>query len=81
MTGRDILQGKGIVTFRKEEQSFLLDIRKGKYKFEEIFEFVNQYENEFLESAKSTNLPVAPDTKKVEELMYKIYSKYYTTIN
>ncbi|HQA57921.1 MAG TPA: nucleotidyltransferase domain-containing protein [Acetivibrio sp.] len=81
MTGRDILQGKGIITYRKEEQSFLLDIRKGKYKFEEIFEFVNRYENEFEQAAKSTNLPVIPDTKKVEEIMYEIYSKYYTSIN
>ena len=80
VTGRDILNGKGIITYRKEEQPFLLDIRSGKYTYEEIFEFVNQYENEFAEAAKNTQLPVAPDTKKVEELMEKIYSKYYKVI-
>lgn len=37
--GTELLEGKGINTYREKDQSLLLDIRNGKYSYEEIFEW------------------------------------------
>jgi len=33
ITGTEVLEGKGINTYREKEREFLLDIRKGKYSY------------------------------------------------
>ncbi|NLL06936.1 MAG: nucleotidyltransferase [Clostridiaceae bacterium] len=75
VTGTEILEGKGINTYREKEREFFLDIRKGKYSFDEVFQMVDEYEQRFKSAAKSTLLPDEPDYKRVEELMMEIYSK------
>lgn len=75
ITGTDILNGKGIITKRKAEHSLLMDIRSGKYGFEEIFTLVNQYQEAFERAAQSTKLPEKPDTEKTEALMLRLYCK------
>ncbi len=37
--GTELLEGKGINTYREKDRSLLLDIRNGKYSYEEIFEW------------------------------------------
>jgi predicted nucleotidyltransferase len=75
VTGTEILEGKGINTYREKERELFLDIRKGKYAYHEIFEMVNEYEKQFKAAAENTSLPDAPDYKRVEELMLEIYGK------
>ncbi len=75
VTGTEILQGKGVNTYREKERAFFLDIRSGKYSYNEIFEMVDGYEHEFKMAAASTCLPDRPDYKGIEELMIDIYSK------
>lgn len=70
--GTEILEGKGVHTYRKNDREFLLDIRNGKYTFDEIFEMVNMYEKKFKYATKNTNLPEDIDFKKVEELKIEI---------
>lgn len=75
ITGTEILEGKGINTYREKERDFFLDIRKGKYSYSELFEMVDMYEHKFKVAAESTSLPEQPNYKRVEELMLEIYSK------
>ncbi len=74
VTGTEILEGKGINTYREEERGLFLDIRSGKYSYNEIFDMVDDYEQHFKYAAKNTSLPVEPDYKRVEDLMLEIYS-------
>lgn len=74
ITGKDILDGKGIVTFREEEHEFLMNLRNGEYTFDEIFEYTNVYQNDFEKSAMNTKLPDQPNYKKAEEMMFDIYN-------
>ncbi len=74
VTGTEILKGKGVNTYREKERAFFLDIRSGKYSYTEIFEMVDDYENEFKLAAANTALPDRPDYKRIEELMIDIYS-------
>lgn len=70
--GKEILEGKGVNTYRKNERDLLLDIRAGKYNYDEIFEMVDKYENEFKYAANNTLLPEKPNYKKIEELVMQI---------
>ncbi len=74
--GIDILDGKGIITNRKDEKSFLLDLRNGVYSFDEIFKLTNEYQYKFEKSAENTKLPDFPDMDKIEKLLISLYSKH-----
>ncbi len=73
VTGTEILEGKGVNTYREKERDFFLDIRKGKYSYDEIFRMVGEYERRFKSAAENTSLPDQPDYRRVEELMLEIY--------
>lgn len=73
--GKDILDGKGIKTFREDERELFLDIRNGKYTYEEIFEMVGKYEAEFREAADNSKLPDKPNYKKIQKLLMNIYKE------
>jgi hypothetical protein len=69
------LRVKGVNTYREKERKLFLDIRNGKYSYNEVFEMVDEYEKKFKWSAENTSLPEEPDYKSVEELMIEIYGK------
>ena len=68
----DILKGNGVRTYREEDIPLLMGIRNGKYTYEEIFAFVDVFENNMDNLAKETMLPDQPDYKKINELMVEI---------
>lgn len=75
VTGSEILQGKGINTYRVAERDYLLEIRSGNFTYEEIFETVDKLEKEFKYAAQNTVLPDKPDHNAAEELLIDIYEK------
>ena len=75
VTGTEILEGKGINTYRENERELFLDIRNGKYSYNDVFQMVDEYERRFKSAAENTSLPDEPDYKRVEELMIEIYGK------
>lgn len=76
--GIDLLEGKGIVSFREKENPLLMDIRNGRFLKEdgsysnECFDLINELEKRFEYAKKNTILPEKPDMKKIEELVMKI---------
>ncbi|MBC1211820.1 nucleotidyltransferase [Listeria booriae] len=73
VTGRDILEGKGVITKRRAEHELLMAIRSGEMTFDEIFEFVAVLQLEFDRAAKETALPEQVDMKQIEELLISLY--------
>ncbi|MDP4182661.1 MAG: nucleotidyltransferase domain-containing protein [Bacillota bacterium] len=71
--GIEILEGKGINTYRSKDRDFLLKIRNGDFSYEEIFKMVDELETKFKYAAQNTDLPERPDYEKVEEIMVEIY--------
>lgn len=71
--GKEILEGKGVNTYRGNDIPLMLDIRNGKYTYDEIFEMVDKYEKEFQYASENTELPTKPNYHKVEELLMEIY--------
>lgn len=70
--GAEILRGEGINTYREKDRDFLLNIRNGKYSYEDIFEMTNEFEEDFLYAKKHSVLPVNVDNKKIKELTMDI---------
>ncbi|MBC2080547.1 nucleotidyltransferase [Listeria booriae] len=73
VTGRDILEGKGVITKRRAEHDLLMAIRSGEMTFDEIFECVAVLQLEFDRAAKETALPEQVDMKQIEELLISLY--------
>lgn len=73
ITGTDILIGKGVITKRENEHNFLMDLRNGKYSFEEIFKLTDEYHEKFEKAAGSTTLPYEPNMDKIEDLLIRFY--------
>ncbi|EQC1535516.1 DNA polymerase beta superfamily protein [Clostridium botulinum] len=70
--GTELLEGKGINTYRGKDRELLLNIRNGKYSYKEIFEMVDKYEKDFKYASDNTDLPNKPKYKEVEELVIEI---------
>lgn len=77
ITGTEILEGKGICTYREKERSLFLDIRDGRFTYDEIFDMVELYENRFKSASAKTTLPETPDYKRAGELIMEIYEKRF----
>ncbi|MDR1689356.1 MAG: nucleotidyltransferase domain-containing protein [Clostridiales bacterium] len=75
ITGTDILNGKGIITKRNAERNFLMDLRGGNYRFDEIFVLANEYQEKFEKAANATKLPREPDMRRIEELLMRFYAE------
>ena len=76
LTGTDILDGKGIVTKRKNEHGLLTDIRNGKIGFDEIWKLADEYQAKFEQAAKRTNLPDEPNWVEIENMLIKFYREH-----
>lgn len=72
LMGIEILTTGQINTYRENDKDFLLDIRNGKYSYDEIFAMVDKYTIDFEYAKNNTILPDAPDLKKIEELVITI---------
>jgi len=73
--GAEILKTKKVNTYRKNERDLLLDIRNGKYSYDQIFMMVDEYEQKFDYASNNTELPDLPDWDKINELMIDINKK------
>jgi len=78
--GKEILEGKGIHTYREKEIPLLMDIRNGSFNYNEIFEMVDKFDKEFKYAAENTILPDEPDYDSVKELLIQINKKVINTI-
>jgi len=71
----DILEKGEIITYRREEHDFLMDIRNGKYLDDnqqptaEFYEIVDELEAHLEELKTTTLLPDNPDYKKIKDFL------------
>lgn len=85
LMGTEIMEGKGINTFRDKDHDLLMAIRNGDYltkksdgslDYSYIFELVDEMEKKFKYACDNSPLPKTPNYKKVEELLMSIYGGY-----
>ena len=72
----DILEDGKIITYRKKDHDFLMDIRDGKYLDEnkqptkEFYDIVDEMENKLEYLKEHSPLPDNPDYKRINEFLY-----------
>jgi len=66
----------GKITFPRPDAKFITDIRNGVYTYEQIMEFVKNYDEQFKDLYLSSNLPREPNRVKVNELCIDITKNY-----
>lgn len=71
-SGIDILE-TGIVPVRRSDAAYLLDIRNGKYTYEEIVKESETLKDKIEVLSKKTNLPDEPNYELAKEIMMEIY--------
>jgi predicted nucleotidyltransferase len=78
--GKEILEGKGVITNRAHEHEFMMALRNGDYvinkdnnkDYSEIFNMIDKAEKDLKFSIKHTELPLKPDENKINELVIEI---------
>ena len=73
LTGIDILEGRGVITYREKDLPLLRKIRAGEVPFEDIFKMADEFEVQMLSAYKSSKLPDNPDVAKIDKLLLEIY--------
>lgn len=76
LTGIDILEGRGVITYREKDLPLLKKIRAGEIPYSEIFKMVNSYEEKILAAYENSNLPAFPNYEKIDALLIEIYKSY-----
>lgn len=72
----DILEDGKIITYRKKEHNFLMDIRNGKYldddkqPTKEFYDIVDEMENKLNYLKDHSPLPDNPDYKRINDFLY-----------
>ena len=75
-SGVDILE-KGIVPVKRDDAAYLLDIRGGKYTYEEITKESEKLSEKVRSLSEKTNLPEKPNYDLAKEIMIEIYQKQW----
>lgn len=73
LTSIDILEGRGVITYREKDLPLFKKIRAGEIPYSEIFKMVNSYEEKILAAYENSRLPDFPNYEKIDALLLEIY--------
>jgi hypothetical protein len=69
--GKELAENKGFNVVRTWDREMILDIRNGKYTYEEIMEYAKGVYDDMLKAYDTCTLPDTVDKGKVNELLIK----------
>ena len=76
LTGIDILDGRGVVTFRERDLPLLKKIRAGEIPLADVFKMADEFESQIFSAYKNSKLPDVPDAAKIDKLLLEIYREH-----
>lgn len=65
------------VNIKRPNRDFLLDIKAGKFEYEELLNMANLKQTEMESAFESSSLPDRPDLELINELTYRLRDKFY----
>ncbi|MBR2520191.1 MAG: nucleotidyltransferase domain-containing protein [Selenomonadaceae bacterium] len=77
LTGIDILEGRGIVTYREKDLPLLKKIRAGEIPLDDVFKMADECDEKISAAYKNSKLPEVPDYQKIDKLLIEIYRKHF----
>ncbi len=76
LTGIDILDGRGVVTYRERDLPLLKKIRAGEMPLADVFKLADEFESKIFSAYKNSKLPDVPDAAKIDKLLLEIYREH-----
>lgn len=65
------------VNVERPNRAFLLDIKAGKYEYDELLRMADERQQEMEKAFKQSNLPEQPDLKVINNLAYQLRDQFY----
>jgi hypothetical protein len=65
------------VNVKRPNRDFLLDIKAGKFEYEELLKMADLKQTEMESAFESSSLPDRPDLELINELTYRLRNKFY----
>ncbi|MEC3905990.1 nucleotidyltransferase domain-containing protein [Tamlana sp. 2201CG12-4] len=72
------IAAENIINVRRSDRAFLLDIKKGKFEYDELVSWAEERKLELEELYATSNLPERPDLNKINNLLIEIRNNYYS---
>ena len=76
ITEAEELLKTGFITFPRPDAKFLLEIKNGFYKYEELSELLESYETKFSDLYEKSSLPHSANKQKIDELCIDIVKRH-----
>lgn len=73
LMGIDLLEGRGLQTYREKDLDLLRAIRNGDVKIDEIFAMAETFEEKMKVAYANSTLPPNPDVDAINKLLYQAY--------
>lgn len=67
------------VNVKRPNRDFLLDIKNGKFEYEDLLKMSDLKQNEMASVFEQSSLPENPDLELINKLTYKLRDKFYNT--
>ena len=68
---------EGKVNVWRKDRAFLLDVKNGKYDYDDLLTKAELLKDELGDLFKKAGLPAEPDLKTINELLIEIRTEYY----
>lgn len=72
-TAIEIAREGRIFVNRSQDRDFLLSIRNGQYKYEELLKMIDDKNEEMIEAFEHSTLPETPETNGIKEYLLEFY--------
>ena len=71
------IASENTIHVKRSERKFLLDIKQGKYEYDELVNWAEQRKFELKQLYEVSDLPKRPDIKKINETLIKMRESFY----
>ena len=78
--GNEILRGKGVIVYRKDDGEYLRHVRLGDFPYDAIMSEAEDLEKQLDAHYKSSRLPHSVDTKKIDSLLINMVSEAHAQL-
>jgi len=75
--GEEILEGKGINVYRKDDREYLLSIRNGKFDYDTLLEEADIRMGRIKKLYENCDLPEKVDKKLLEDIILRVRNNFY----
>ena len=73
------IASENTINVKRPDRKFLLDIKQGKYKYDELVNWAEQRKQELEKLYALSDLPERPDINKINEILIKMRKSFYNS--